>query len=128
MFCDDSPVMVGVFVRGCFPLLLKVKEIEKEEKCDKLIDFTTGTLSIKRIINSHILIYIYIQSNVSKKTTLETYIKWSSYTSSPLGCHQKTFDLIWLKKLPIKTLLCPSSPSPEKLFSHQKIEAYYLCL
>ena len=28
MFSDDSPVMVGMFVRGCFPLLSKVKEIE----------------------------------------------------------------------------------------------------
>ena len=25
MFSDDSPVMVGMFVRGCFPLLSKVK-------------------------------------------------------------------------------------------------------
>ena len=26
MFSDDNPVMVGVFLRGCFPLLSKVKQ------------------------------------------------------------------------------------------------------
>ena len=26
MFSDDSPVMVGIFVRGCFPLLSKLKQ------------------------------------------------------------------------------------------------------
>ena len=36
-----------------------IEEIEKGERCGKLIDFNTGTLSIKRIVNSHILKYVY---------------------------------------------------------------------